>query len=250
MSTLDVLSIEVEQAVRNAVGNLVRHEKVNGRVFINLPMIYPSGSYVTVRIDQAGDRVRVSDGGFAYREAEELDAVSRYFRRTANKTGEQMGVEVGDRALYVDASIDTLHQAICDVAEASWRVADHINFSLEEDDGELIESLTKRLAAVFGDKNVDSAPTITGASTNPWPVSAIVKLRDHSAVFQAVSGSNANSVYRTSTAFRDLAELDNPPRLIAVVKSKAALGARLSLLEPGRVIEEDQPDDLFVRAAA
>jgi hypothetical protein len=70
------------------------------------------------------------------------------------------------------------------------------------------------------------------------------------AVFQAV-GNHANSIYRASTAFHDLSELPNPPIRIAVVKDKAALGAKLNMLaQAGRVIEDEQPDDVYVRAVA
>jgi hypothetical protein len=64
-------------------------------------------------------------------------------------------------------------------------------------------------------------------------------------------GAHANSVYRTSAAFHDLAELPSPPRLVAVVKDKHALGPKLMLLsQAGRVIESGQSDDVYQRAAA
>jgi len=68
-------------------------------------------------------------------------------------------------------------------------------------------------------------------------------------VFQAVS-PYANSIYKASTAFRDLGALDHPPKLIAVVRDKLALGNKLALLAPGRVIEQQQGDDLFQKVAA
>ena len=81
-------------------------------------------------------------------------------------------------------------------------------------------------------------------------MSAIVCLSGKSAVFQAVS-ERAGSVYRTSAAFHDLALLEHPPTLVAVVQSKAALGTKLGLLaQAGRVIEQGQSDDVFRRAAA
>ncbi|TPN02466.1 MULTISPECIES: hypothetical protein [unclassified Mesorhizobium] len=244
-----VISAEVERTVEETVRDLVRLKRINGGYYVNLPLLYPDGSFVTVRIDQIANGVRVSDAGFAYREVEDLNA-AKSFKRTANKVAESTGVTVGDRVLYIEAPIDDIHRAILDVAESSWRVADHICQRIfDEDDEQLANELNERLVRVFGLDKVDEGKTIIGASTNPWEVSAVVAVNGHTAVFQAVS-NHANSVYRASTAFHDLAALDKPPRLIAVVRDRGALGSKLGLLSPGRIIEDSQPDELFRKAAA
>jgi hypothetical protein len=244
-----VISEEVERTVEMAVRDLVCLERINGAYYVNLPLLYPDGSFVTVRIDQTATGVRVSDGGFAYREVEDV-AGTKSFKRTANKVAESTGVSVGERTLYLETSGDDLQRAIMDVAESSWRVADHICQRIfDEEDEQLASELNERLIRVFGADKVDEDKSIVGASTNAWEVSAVVAVNGHTAVFQAVS-NHANSVYRTSTAFHDLAGLEKPPRLIAVVRDRKALGPRLGLLSPGRVIEESQPDDLFRKAAA
>jgi hypothetical protein len=102
---------------------------------------------------------------------------------------------------------------------------------------------------IFG-ANLDAKQSIVGLSTTLWNVSAILQVEGHQAVFQAVS-DHANSVYRASAVFHDLASLVNPPVLIAVVKNKAELGPKLGILsQAARVIEETQSDDVFRRAAA
>ncbi|MBC6402284.1 MAG: hypothetical protein GDA39_02190 [Hyphomonadaceae bacterium] len=50
--------------------------------FLGLPMTYPGGSFVTVRLTHTNGGVRVSDSGFAFRELESF-GVSRGFSRTA-----------------------------------------------------------------------------------------------------------------------------------------------------------------------
>lgn len=242
------MSVELERAVEGVVRDLVRGQRINGAFYVNLPLLYPDGSFVTVRIDQVPKGLRVSDAGFAYHQIDDIGA-AKSFRRTANKAAELNDVTVGDRALYTEADADSLHRAILDVADASWRVADQVcQRVFDEDDQELVEALNERLVKLFGSENVAPEQSITGASTNEWEMSAVVSYRGRKTVFQAVS--NANSVYRTSTAFRDIAGLDNPPRLVAVVRDMKALGPRKALLAPGRVIEEAQPDDLFRKAAA
>lgn len=78
----------------------------------------------------------------------------------------------------------------------------------------------------------------------------MVRLGERKAVFQAVSEYPA-SIYRTNPAFHDLAALDDPPSLIAIVRDKAALGSRFALLaQTAHVIEQDQSDEIFLRSAA
>lgn len=250
MKTTSIISEAVERTVESTVKELVRLERVNGACFVNLPINYPDGSSVTVRIDQTQSGVRVSDAGFAYREVEDIDGL-RSFRRTANKIGEAIGVTIGERMIYLDSSLDELHSSICDVAEASWRVADQVwQKKAEEDDEAISVELNARLKKLFGEDRVSEKDSvIVGASTNGWEVSAVVSLPDHKAVFQAVS-DHANSVYRASTAFRDISQLEHPPRLIAVVKEKQIMGSKLALLKPAKIVEEGQADEFFRRAAA
>ncbi len=235
--------------VESAVRDLVRMNRVDGSYYVNLPLLYPDGSFVTVRIDRVSRGVRVSDAGFAYREIEDLNA-GRSFRRIANDIAEKTGVNVSERQIFVETNTDMIERAICDVAETSWRVVSIISQRIfDKDESELIEELNSRLKTVFGPDRVQEAQKITGMSTTEWSVSAVVSVDDHKAVFQAVS-DNANSVFRTSTAFRDISETKKPLRLIAFVRSKEALGSKLSLLAPGRVVEEGQADEFFRRAAA
>lgn len=249
MISMGALSESAEQAVEAAVRDLVRARRANGALYVNLPMLYPDGSFVTVRIDHSASGVRVSDAGFAYREADDVGA-ARSFRRTANRLVEETDVQVGDRLLFMDASIGTLERAICDVAEVSWRVANVISArALEEEDVALSEELSVRLRAIFGDANVVAGADIVGSSTTVWPVTALVTVDGSPIVFQAVS-DHANSINRASTAFRDLSTLDKAPRLVAFVRSKAALGSKLALLAPGKIVEEGQGNDNLARAAA
>jgi hypothetical protein len=89
-----------------------------------------------------------------------------------------------------------------------------------------------------------------GSSTTEWKFSAILHVEGKMAIFQAV-GDHANSIYRVSAAFHDLMQHPEPPTLISVVRNRAGLGAKFGILaQAGRVIEEDQSDAVFFRAAA
>lgn len=243
---------EMEQAVEQTARDLVRLERIGGSSFLNLPILYPDGSSVTVKIDRIATGLRVSDAGFAYREIEDIGA-DRSFGRTAKKIAEERDVRVGKKTLYVDATADTLFAAICDVATASWQVADKVYSRVaDQDEQELEDELTARLEAIFGPQRlVSDKKSLKGESSTEWPVSAVVSLDDHMAVYQAV-GDHANSIYRAATAFRDLSALRRPPRLIAVVRDQDALGSRLALLSQASasVINRDDPDERFRKAAA
>lgn len=249
MLSVSAMSQDVEAVVRRTLAELVRSRRVGDGYFINLPLLYPDGSCVTVHLNPTEKGFRVSDYGFAYREAEDVGR-AKSFRRIANRIAEDKCVDVSDRKISCDVSDEELFRGVCDVAEVSWSVANDIcSRAFDEDEAALSEELNERLVKVFGEPNVAGDKQLTGASTTEWRVSAVVTSGAHKAVFQAVTPA-ANSIYKASTAFRDLAGLERPPKLIAVVRSKADLGNKLALLGPGKILEESQADESFRKAAA
>jgi hypothetical protein len=239
----------LDDAIKTMAAGLVRHSRIDRSHFVNLPILYPDGSYVTVRIEDVKSGVRISDAGFAFRQADDIGA-SRSFKRTAKKIAEAADVEMTGNVLFVETSINELERAVLDVAETSRRAAAKIwQKYFDEDDGGLSDELKERLAKVFGPSAVEEDTNILGSSTTNWDVSAIVKFPSHTAVFQSVT-VHSNSVNKASTVFHDIAALERPPRLIAVVRNKAEFGTKLALLAPARVIETDQADEIFMKAAA
>ncbi|HYJ29300.1 MAG TPA: hypothetical protein VEW25_03055, partial [Allosphingosinicella sp.] len=137
---------------------------------------------------------------------------------------------------------------ISDIGAASWNLAQTVFSRLAEGGEEIEEYLRERLVRIFGPAHVEPGQRIIGSSTQEWEVSALLKVGNARTVFQAVS-DHPISVYRTSTAFHDLAATPNPPGLVAVVKDRQSLGSKLSLLsQVGRVIQSDQPDEAYQRA--
>jgi hypothetical protein len=133
---------------------------------------------------------------------------------------------------------------------ASWQIADRIySRAADEDESEIQEYLKDRLSSIFGAEKVDLDQKLIGPSMSEWELSAVVKMPDHLAVFHAVS-NHGNSVFRTSAAFHDLALLEKPPTLTSVVRSKPALGPKFGILaQAGNVIEEEQADSVYLKAA-
>jgi hypothetical protein len=240
----------VAEAAEAAASELVAVRRSGGSSFINLPILYPDGSFVTVKLDQTADGIRVSDNGFAYRELEAI-GTSRSFSKTAMAVAEALDLLVDRRSIYVDVTHDQLIRAICDVGLASWQIADRVYSRIaEEDEDEIEVYLRDRLVKVFGLELKTADQKIKGPSTTEWEVSAIVEHGDKLTIFHAVA-NHPNSVFKTSAAFHDLELLEFRPNLVSVVRSKAALGPRFNILaQAGRVIEEDQPDEVYLLAAA
>ena len=153
---------DVGQAVKSAARELVSARCIDGAWFINLPLVYPGGSFVTVRVDQTKDGIRVSDSGFGLPKADDVDAAKWSFKRTAKAICENTGASVSDRLIYVFSSLDDLEQAVYDVAETSWKiVADRICQKAYEDEEEAIsDELSERLVHLFGREKVETANAV------------------------------------------------------------------------------------------
>lgn len=252
MNATAVLSrVDVSQAVDAAMRDLVRVRHWGDSSFVNLPLIFPDGSQVTVKLDPMADGVRVSDNGFAYRILENIGA-HRSFPRAARTVAETEELSVTTRTIQVDVPVHAVARAICDVGVASWNVVDRVFSRIGDQESEEIEDhLRARLAAIFAERFIPDAHHLRGFSTTDWEVSAVIKDGPSLVVFQAVA-NHPNSLNRTTASFLDFASLDNAPRLVAVVKDMAAIGPKLALLGQtgGKVIEEAQSDEAYLRAAA
>jgi len=216
--------------------------------FITLPIVYPSGSFVTVRLTYAPGGIRVSDSGFAFREAESFGA-GRSFPNTARAIAEDFDIIVGKRAIYTDVPLEYIERAIFDVSAASHAVAERIVSNVAHDgEAAISDALHVKLDRIFP-KAVEHEGKVSGSSSTEWEVSAVAKVDGRTAVFQAVTNYPV-AVFRTSTAFHDIAALDNPPSLVSVISSKSDMGKNYSILaQAGRVIEVGQDDETFLRAA-
>lgn len=216
--------------------------------FLSLPLVYPSGSFVTVRLTYEREGIRVSDCGFAYREAESFGA-GRSFAQTARHIADDYDLTVGKRSVYADVHMHEVTRAIFDVSAASHAIAEKIVARASvEGEASIADALHEKLDRLFPSR-VTYESTVVGSSSTEWDVDAVAKLDGKTAVFQAVPNYPI-TVFRTSTAFRDIALLDNPPSLVSVVSDKQEMGKNYSILaQAGRVIEINQGDNAYLRAA-
>lgn len=250
VNKIELAKLDAAAAAERAIRELAPVRKWGETAFVNLPMFFPGGTAVTIRVAESSMGFIVSDNGFTYSELQAVGA-ERSFAKASKPIVEAHGITRNGHLLYVDVQAEDLPRAIADVAAASWQITTKVYADRAEDPDEvdLEEELTGKLISLFGKSNVIRKKKLYGVSAAvEWEVSALVKTKENSAIFQAV-GSRAQSVYRVNSAFHDISGIENPPSLVAVVRDKSALGKRLGLLsQAGMVIEEGQPEEVFRRS--
>lgn len=231
-------------AVRSAVQRLVLVSRHGDASLISLPMHYPSGTSIGVRVRPSGKGFLVSDFGCAYREAEQ-NGYEITFMRQAKEVARSVGVEfTDDRQFQVRATAEQLPVAIGIVGSASYLVVQNIAASAPEWDEEQASfEVAQRLVTLYGAKAVRPKAHVRGASDIDWTVAAKVVLKGRETVFDAVSSSH-NSVYAAASKFNDLARLEDAPNRVAIVQDKKAIKKYLSLLsQSAHVIEQGASDE-------
>lgn len=247
MAIKPISNMSIGDVISHAVRDFVSVRHWGDYHFVNLPIVMPSGSQATVRVWRTANGFKVDDGGFAYRQLESIGS-ERSFAKVAGAVASESGVACDRRTIFYDCNEDDLAVAIQLIALASRDVAERVySKQAAVEDNEIEDFLRERVSRLF--PNVEFGESIKGSSTSDWNMSAVVHRDSGLVVFQAV-GSHANSVYRTSAAFHDLAELPKPPVRIAVVKDRGAMGSKLGVLaQAGRIIELDREDETYLLAA-
>jgi len=233
----------VDPAIRGAVEGLVRVSAAGQTALVSLPMIYPTGNAVGIKIERVNDRFVVSDFAFGYREAESFGG-ERSFAAHVRKVVEAYGLDYGlGHQITYCATAAQLRGAIKMVAAASLETVTKVFASAPEwDEEEIGAGLYDRLIRLFGNKRVFSKDNVIGASSVSWPISARVTLNGRDILFDVVSPHHS-SVFSTVSKFNDLARRDNRMVEVAVVDDKKAMGKWLPLLsQVATVIEDDAAD--------
>jgi hypothetical protein len=242
------LDTRVSDAVETAIARLVHVCSWGDVSYVAMPLFYPNGTPVTIKVEPCIAGFRVSDGGMTYRELEQIGA-EHYFGRNAGNYAKEIDGFVHGRSVCLDIEESELAAAMADVADTVARMASKIMARVAGKGGEaeIADHLFERLKVIFGDR-VDRDAKIEGPSTKVWDIDTVVHLEERDAVFQAVSNHHA-SVYSTSAMFHDLALKHRPPIVTAVVRDKGALGSWFNILaQAGNVIEEGEADSVYRNA--
>jgi hypothetical protein len=238
--------------VEDVAQELVATEHRAGGSFIRVPLLYPSGTTVVVRIQEGVDKFFVTDAGLGHQEAELMGA-SLIYSRHARPIADAAGVRFDNQAFFVlEASRDQLPGAVITIAncsqEATMRAADALAEQTFEDSK---TRLFDRLVEVFTPKAVVKNAEVIGASNQKWRVTAIVTLPEVRPIaFEPVT-KHPNSVASATMKFGDIALRDGAPNRVAVVHKRTEFGPLLTVLaRSANIIEDDAPNERIRRLAS
>lgn len=240
-----------DPGVRKAVEGLVRASAWGSSYLITVPLVYPSGTAVGVKVSAHQGGYIVTDFGLGWREAEGYEA-HRSFGAHAGRIKDQVGVEyTGEHEFRMFANARQLATAIRRVAYASHRSAVKAFHSLPEAcEQEIGAALFQRLRDTFGKDNVAGELKLAGASNIEWPFAAQVLQGKRRVVFDVVS-PQWTSVVAAKSKFSDVRHLGPNTVPVAVVDSIDAMGKWLPLIsQEAEVIEDDVDADELRRVVA
>ncbi len=240
-------------AVEKVSRQLVSVQHSHGFSLVSTPLLYPGGSSVVIRIMNDGASFFVTDYSMGYAEAEMMGA-SPIFARHARIVAERVGVGFDNHAFFVmRVPSEKLAAAIVIVANCSQEtvyIAAHKAAERRATDD--AEALYQRLITVFSPNAVARNVEIEGLSQTKWTVANLVREDGARTIFEPVSNHHT-SVFAVTTKFHDIAQLEDAPRRIAVVRNKSDLKTWLGVLsQASNVIERGVADaDLvsYARAA-
>lgn len=246
------------EAIADSISREMVGAQTSGNaIFVRLPLLYPSGATVVVRVDRMPnmltepERFYVSDYAAGYDEAQMMGVATIYVRQ-GRDIAEAADIEFKDHAFVAeDVARDQLVAAAISVAHCSFEstsvAAQRMDEAQRQADSDI---LFKRLTTVFAPQNVAKNAEMVGASTTKWPVDVLVRADERETVFDTVT-KNHLSIYAATTKFHDMALLDKPPGRVAVVHKKAELKTLLAVLsQAASVVERDVPNSTFERLAA
>ena len=247
MNNIETIA-KFQDVVQAAASRLVSCRGVGESSYVTTPLIYPSGSYIVVRVDRHGNDFFVTDFGMGFEEASECGA-ERTFRKISKSVAERIGVQFDGHTFFeVEVTEGQLSGAISAIANASLEAVT-LTYMKTADQAHRDENamLHDRLVSLFTAKFVARDVEILGGSNTKWHVSSLVSIEGTMTAFEAVSKHHI-SVVSTAAKFGDIARSDPAPARVAVVNSKQALGTWLGVLTPtASVVENTSPDSIIRR---
>jgi hypothetical protein len=228
--TIDVRDSILRSRVKLALDRISSVREVDGRLLVDIPVRYPSGSSVVLEIARNQDEFWVSDMGMACVEAE-LMAAQRYFAQSAKKSAERYSVGFDGHAIFtLRVPSSRLEAAIVCVANAS-------QFACEEairkaSEAQVIgrnDRIFDRVARVFGPKLVEKTVELRGRHTS-WEAHNVVVFPDRRmAVFEAMT-NHSTSVSSKYLMFSDIRSASDDVALNVVVGSASSLDEKAQMI--------------------
>ena len=221
-----------------------------GHSFISTPLVYPNGTSVVVRIEDARGEYLVTDFGMGYEEASMMGASTMY-SRSARVVAEATNIGFDSHSFFaIRVAREQLAGAVVTVANCSKEAVNIVAFKLaDRRSKDAVEMLYSRLIAVFPKRNISRDASVIGQSNTEWHVATLVTGEQRQTIFEPVSAHHV-SVCAAATKFHDIAAIENAPSRVAVVEKKVDLKTYLAVLaQSANVIERGSSDDTYSQVA-
>lgn len=223
---------------------------LDGRVVVDVPVMYPSGATAIVEIERNGDNYWVSDMGNAHIETE-YAAAQMYFATVARKVAENYGVSFDGHAIFaLWVPSQRLEAAIVCVANASnaacseaIRQASEVKFKKQN------EKIFQRVQSVFGSNIVSKSMEIQGRHAQ-WEAHNVVRFPNRKkAVFEHMT-NHTTSVSTKFLMFTDIRSSNEEISLNAIVSKIDSLDEKAQMIaDVANIVSITASDDDFRRYA-
>lgn len=239
-NSLENIADEVSKSLAHA-------ETFGGFALISTPLMHPSGAYVVVRIEAAGDGFIVTDHGAGYEEAAQIDA-TKIYPKVARQVAEYAGVVFDELAFFIlKASRQQLTGAVATIANCVQEAVLVTHQKAQEKRAqETAVALVDRLENIFTKKLVSRDVQLRGFSNHEWTFTSMVQAKNQKVLFEAV-GPHPNSIMPAFTKFSDVAQMqDGQPRRVSVIGPKEAYGDYYTLLsQVSSLMDQSANDNLY-----
>lgn len=251
MVTIAVLTenTKADRLAQEIARDLVRAEADGVEVQVSLPVLYPSGNWVTVRALANGTRFLVTDEGDAAREAD-LAGASAGYVRIARKVADRYGLRfVKGDAFEAEASRDQLIGLIIVMAGA---MQEAVRKSLENLADRLGQDASASLRGVlteaFGAPAVSFDVEYVASSSHRWSFDALVETRERPILVGLVSPA-APSVFAAFAKFDDLRRCEDAPKGVAAISARNQYKEHQIILlnRTAQILEVDAPVEVWRR---
>lgn len=236
----------VDQVARELV--TVSHDA--GHSFISTPLVYPNGTSVVVRIEDARGEYLVTDFGMGYEEASMMGASTMY-ARCARVVSEARSIGFDDHSFFaIRVTQEQLAGAVVTVANCSKEAVNIVAYKLaDRRSRDAVEVLYNRLITVFPKRIIARDVSVIGQSNTEWHVATMVRGEQRQTIFEPVSAHHV-SVCAAATKFHDIAAMEDAPSRVAVVERKIDLKTYLAVIaQSANVIERGSSDDTYSQVA-
>ena len=238
------------ERVRKSLSRIASARGLDGRLVVDIPVMYPSGATAVVEIERNRDRFWVSDMGHGLVEAEFV-AAQDFYPPAARRIADEFGVQFDGNAIFALWVPEArLEAAMICVANASAQAsAEAIRSASEAKDRRDSERIFERIQSVFGAPSVAKRMEISGRHAQ-WEAHNVVSFPDHRrAIFEPMS-AHAGSVSSRFLMFSDLRAGDPAISLNAVVRDITALDEKAQMVgDVANIVGLDASDEDYRRFA-